>query len=138
VKPGRATTVAVMRSHFQTVPPARWRYVNSRIECELCANSRRTYPEHKILTPLHCPTQTRPLGKGRSGRRVLGCRRPLRDKGRGNYFFAMNVYLPLSADSVSVHMTVHLPSPLNLAFTTPFLVSYTAHTSSDLPETDHS
>jgi hypothetical protein len=60
VKPGRATTVAVMRSHFQTVPPARWRYVNSWIGCELCANGRRTSPEPEILTPLHCPTQTRP------------------------------------------------------------------------------
>ena len=75
--------------------------------------------------------------KGRSGRRVLGCRRPLRDKRRGCYFLAMKVYLPLSSDSLSSQMTVHLPSPLNLAFTAPFFVSYTAHTSSLFSETDH-
>ncbi len=54
------------------------------------------------------------------------------------YFFAMNVYFPLSSDSLSSQITVHLPSPLNLAFTAPFFVSYTAHTSSDFSETLHS
>ena len=58
--------------------------------------------------------------------------------GRGNYFLAMNVYLPSSSDSLSSQITVHLPSPLNLAFTAPFFVSYTAHTSSDFSETLHS
>ena len=54
------------------------------------------------------------------------------------YFLAMNVYLPSSSDSLSIQITVHLPSPLNLAFTAPFFVSYTAHTSSDFSETLHS
>ena len=54
------------------------------------------------------------------------------------YFLARNVYLPSSSDSLSSQITVHLPSPLNLAFTAPFFVSYTAHTSSLFSETDHS
>lgn len=45
----------------------------------------------------------------------------------GAYFFAMNVYFPLSSDSLSSQITVHLPSPLNLAFTAPFFVSYATH-----------
>ena len=53
------------------------------------------------------------------------------------YFFAMKVYLPLSPDSLSSQITVHLPESVNFAFTAPFLVSYTAHTSSLFSETDH-
>ena len=63
---------------------------------------------------------------------------PFAIRERGNYFFAMKVYLPSSSDSLSIQMTVHLPSPLNLAFTAPFFVSYTAHTSSLFSETLHS
>ena len=54
------------------------------------------------------------------------------------YFFAMKVYLPSSSDSLSIQMTVHLPESVNFAFTAPFFVSYTAHTSSLFSETDHS
>ena len=77
-----------------------------------------------------------------------GVRRPLRVSrpalspagapGSSGYFFAMNVYFPLSSDSLSSQMTVHLPESVNFAFTAPFFVSYTAHTSSDLSETLHS
>ncbi len=86
--------------------------------------------------------------RGRSGRRALGCTTtapglapgtlPRGGPGSSGYFLAMNVYLPLSSDSLSSQMTVHLPSPLNFAFTAPFFVSYTAHTSSLLLDTDHS
>ena len=67
---------------------------------------------------------------------IRGDRSEIRE--RGNYFLATKVYLPSSSDSLSIQMTVHLPSPLNLAFTAPFLVSYTAHTSSLFSETLHS
>ena len=89
------------------------------------------------VAALGLPCQRRPWGKGRSGRpEVWGDRSEIRE--RGNYFLAINVYLPSSSDSLSIQMTVHLPSPLNFAFTAPFFVSYTAHTSSDFSETDHS
>ena len=54
------------------------------------------------------------------------------------YFFAINEYFPLSPDSLSSQMTVHLPESANFAFTAPFFVSYTAHTSSLFSETLHS
>jgi hypothetical protein len=38
----------------------------------------------------------------------------------GCYFFAMNVYLPLSSDSLSSQMTVDLPSRVKVNFTAPF------------------
>ena len=53
------------------------------------------------------------------------------------YFFAINEYLPLSPDSLSSQITVHLPESVNLAFTAPFFVSYTAHTSSLFSVTLH-
>ena len=95
-----------------------------------------------------------PAGEGnfraesRSGRRALGCTTtapglgpgtlPRGGPGSSGYFLAMNVYLPLSSDSLSSQMTVHLPESVNFAFTAPFFVSYTAHTSSLLLDTDHS
>ncbi len=39
---------------------------------------------------------------------------------QGCYFFAMKVYLPLSSDSLSSQMTVHVPSPVKVNFTAPF------------------
>ena len=90
--------------------------------------------------PISSPAQPKrsPRGCGATAPRLAPGTLPRGGPGRLAYFLAMNVYLPSSPDSLSIQITVHLPSPLNFAFTAPFLVSYTAHTSSDFSETDHS
>jgi len=47
---------------------------------------------------------------------ALGVRRPLQEKGRATYFLAMNAYMALWVDSVSVQKTAHLPPSLKFSF----------------------
>ncbi len=78
------------------------------------------------------PQAHHPDPRKRSGsRRALGCDDRSEIREEGGLLLRDERVLAALLGLISSQITVHLPSPLNLAFYAPFLVSYTAHTSSD-------